>query len=72
MTTQQSQLEWLTQQLQQQQEQSPEQQSWEEVNVPVEWEVGLPVPIKHQWHAISHDVSSQDLEKMVLKTTKNV
>ncbi|KAG5049014.1 hypothetical protein JHK85_010117 [Glycine max] len=30
----------------------------------VEQEMGLPVPIEHRWHSISHDINSQDLEKM--------
>ena len=40
--------------------------------VGLDWEVGLPVPIKHKWYAIGHDINSQDLEKMVLEMTKNV
>ena len=42
------------------------------ITLPVEWEAGIPVPIEHQWHAIGHDISSQDLEKMVLEMEKDI
>ena len=38
----------------------------------LEREAGLPVPVKDQWQAISHDVSSQNLKEMVLQTKKHI
>ena len=28
------------------------------VKLPVEWEVGLPIPIEHLWQIISHNIGS--------------